>query len=77
MRRELRAEYLLAKDGSMPWSTKAFVRTVREIEHHEVVNSGRYADMFEDKSGRQWTNTALKDLEMAAETYMIKVHLFS
>jgi hypothetical protein len=59
----------------VPWSTKAFVRTVQEIEHHEVVNSGQFADEFEDKSNRIWTKTAIKDLESATESYMVKVGL--
>jgi hypothetical protein len=75
MRRELRDQYKKQTVGAMPWSTKAFVRTVREIEHHDVVNSGIFADEFTDKHPRQWTRSAFKVLEDATETYMIEVTL--
>jgi hypothetical protein len=63
--------------GGMPWSTQAFNRTVREIEHHEVVNSGMLAPAFEDKSTRSWTRSALMELELAAESYMNLVGLYT
>jgi hypothetical protein len=75
MRRELRDQYQKQTVGAMPWSTKAFVRTVREIEHHDVVNSGIFADEFADKRPRLWTRSAFKVLEEVSETYMIEVSL--
>jgi hypothetical protein len=54
-------------------STKAFVRTVCEIEHHDVVSSGIFEDEFRDKGPREWTKQALKTLEEVTESYMVEV----
>jgi hypothetical protein len=35
---------------------KGFVRTVREIEHHDVVSCGIFVDEFPDKIPHQWMN---------------------
>ena len=59
--------------ANLEWSTKAFIRTVREIEHHDVVSSGIFADEFRDKGPREWTKQALKTLEEATESYMVEV----
>jgi hypothetical protein len=75
MRKELRAQFQASRKGNPPWSTKAFVRTVREIEHHDVVNSGVFASEFADKRPRDWTKGALEALEEATEEYMIEVTL--
>jgi len=73
VRRELRNEFIAALNGKPPWSTKAFVCTVCEIEHHDVVSSGIFADEFPDKSPREWTKLALITLEEATEAYMVEV----
>lgn len=73
MRAELREQFNQSRKGCPPWSTKAFVRTVREIEHHDVVNSGVFANEFADKRPREWTRSSLKALEEATEEYMIEV----
>jgi len=52
---------------------KAFVRAVREIEHHDDVSSGICADIFGDKLPREWTKKALNTLEEATEAYMVEV----
>jgi len=57
--RELRNEFIAAHNGKPPRSTKAFVSTVREMEHHDVVSSGIFADEFPDKRPREWTKQAL------------------
>jgi hypothetical protein len=44
--RELRKEFITPHNGKPPWSIKAFVRTLSEIEHHDVVSSGIFADEF-------------------------------
>jgi len=44
---------------------KAFICTVREIEYHDVVRSGIFADKFGDKGSREWTKEALETLEDA------------
>ena len=71
--RELRDQFIAARNGKHPWSTKAFVRTVREIEHHDVVSSGIFADEFPEKHPREWTKQALFTLEEATEAYMVEV----
>jgi hypothetical protein len=55
VRRELRNEVIPACNVRPPWSTKAFVSTVCEIAHHDVVSSGIFADEFPDKHPREWT----------------------
>jgi len=40
MRRELRDQFIAARNGNPPWSKKAIVHTVHEIEHHDVISSG-------------------------------------
>jgi hypothetical protein len=47
--RELSNDFIAARNGKPPWSTTAFVHTVRKIEHHHVVKSGIFADEFPDK----------------------------
>jgi len=73
VRRELRNEFIAACNGKPPWSTKAFVRTVREIEHHDVVSSGIFPDELPDKRPREWTKQALITLEDATDAYMVEV----
>jgi hypothetical protein len=73
VRRKLRDQFIAAHNGKPPWSTKAFVCTVREIEHHDVVSSGIFADEFPDKHPHQWTKHALITLEEATEAYMVEV----
>jgi hypothetical protein len=65
VRRELHDQFIAARSGKPPWSTKAFVRTVRNIEHHDVVTSGIFGNEFRDKGPREWTNHALKSFEEA------------
>jgi len=57
--RELRNEFIATRNGKPPLSTKAFVRTVREIEHHDVVSAGIFTDEFPDKHPCEWTKQAL------------------
>jgi len=63
----------VARNGKPPWSRNAFVRIVREIEHHDVVSSGIVADEFRDKGPLEWAKQALKTLEEAMESYMVEV----
>jgi len=37
---------------------EGILRTVCEIEHHDVVSSGIFADEFPDKRPREWTKQA-------------------
>jgi len=73
VRRELHDQFIASHNGKSPWSTKSFVWTVREIEHHEVISSGIFADEFRDKRPREWMKKALKTLEEATESYMVEV----
>jgi hypothetical protein len=50
-----------------------FLRTVRKIEHHDIVGAGIFADEFCDKRSRMWTKQALITLEEATEAYMVEV----
>ena len=69
----LRNEIIAARNRNPPWPTKAFVRTVREIKHHDVVSSGILADAFPDKRLRDWMKLGLITLEEATEVYMVEV----
>jgi hypothetical protein len=73
VRRELRKEFIGASSGKPPWSTKAFVCTVGNIEHHDVVSSRIFADEFPDKHPREWVKQTLITLEEATEAYMVEV----
>jgi len=71
--RELREQFIASRNGKSPWSTKEFVRTVRKIEHHDVVTSGIFVDEFRDKRPREWTKQTLKTLEQPTELYIVEV----
>jgi len=73
VRRELRDKFIASRNRNYQWSTKAFVRTVREIEHHDVVSSGMFADKVRDTRPREWTKEASNTLEEASESYMVQV----
>ena len=64
---------MAAQTGKPPWSTKAFVRRVREIEHHDVVSSGILADKVCDKQPKESTTWALNTLEEAQKVYIVEV----
>ena len=72
-RRELSYEFIATRNGKPPLTTKAFFRTVREIEHHDAVSSRIFADEFPDKHPREWTKQALITLDEATEAYMVEV----
>jgi len=73
VRRGLRNEFIAASNGKPLWSTMAFVCTGREIEHHDVVSSGIFADEFPDKRPCEWTKQALITWEEATVAYMVEV----
>jgi hypothetical protein len=64
---------MAARNRKLPWSTEVFVRTVHEIEHHDVVSSGIFEDEFPDKRPCEWMKQALNTLEEAMEAYMVEV----
>ena len=65
VRRDLRKKFIAARKGKPPWSTKAFVSTVREMEQHDVVSCGIFGDEFPDKRPSEWTKQALITFEEA------------
>jgi hypothetical protein len=60
--RERRDQFIAARNGKPPWSMKAFVLTVHEIEHDDVVSSGIFADEFRDTTPWEWTKQGLKTI---------------
>jgi hypothetical protein len=58
---------IAARNGKSPWSTTAFVCTVRKIKQHDVVISGIFADEFPEKHPCEWTKQAVITLEEATE----------
>jgi len=73
IRGKLRDQSLAAPVWNPPWSTKTFVHTVCDIEHHDVVSSGICADEFSDKNPREWAKQAFTTFEEALEEYMVEV----
>jgi len=73
VRRELRDQLIAASNRKHPWSTKAFVRTVRKVEHDDVARSGIFADEFPETSPGSRSKQALKTLEEATESYMVEL----
>ena len=73
MRRELSNKFIAAPNGKSLWSINAFVRTVRDIEHHDVVRCAILADELPDKRPRQWIKQAVITLQEATEVYMVEV----
>jgi hypothetical protein len=73
VRRELGDQFKVSCTGKSPWSTKAFVLTVRQIEHHDVVSSGIVIDQSRDTRPREWIKQALQSVEEAMESYMFQV----
>jgi len=69
----LRDQVIAAPNGKPPWSTKAFIRTVHELEHHDVARSGIFTGEFRDKGPWEWTKQALKTVKEATESYMVEV----
>jgi hypothetical protein len=52
VRRELCDQLITPRNGKHPGSTRVSVRTVREIEHHDVVSSGILPDECPEKYPR-------------------------
>ena len=73
VRRVLCDQFIATRNGKLPWSTKEFVRTVCEIEHHDVGSSRIFADEFHDKHPQEWTEQALITIEEATEAYRVDV----
>jgi len=76
-RRERRDQCIVARNGKLPWSTKAIVCTVREFEHHDVVRCMIFPDESLEKYPRAWTKQASITLEEATGAYMVEVQAMS
>jgi hypothetical protein len=53
--------------------TQAFVCTVQEIEPHNVVSSGTFADEFRNYGPQWWTKQALPTLQDGTEVYIVDI----
>jgi len=73
VRRELRNKFIAARNGKPPLSKQVFVRTISEIQHHDVVISGILADEFADKHPCEWTKQVSITLEEAMDAFMVEV----
>jgi len=71
--RGLRDKFITARNRKPATLTKAFVHTVGEITHHNVVSSRIFADEFCYKHPQQWTRLALIMLEECTEADIVEV----
>jgi len=69
----LRDRFVAAHNRQPPWSTKAYVRTVYAIEHHNDVSSGIFTNVLHDKHPCEWTKQAVITSEEALDAYMVEV----
>jgi hypothetical protein len=51
---------------------KAFVRTVREIDYHDVISSGLFVEEFPDQHPHVWVKQSLITLPEATEAYLVE-----
>jgi len=73
MLRELRDEFIAARNGTPSLWTKAFVCIVHEMDNHDVVSSVIFLDGFSDRHPREWTKQASITLEEATDACMVEV----
>jgi hypothetical protein len=71
--RELRNQFVSARNGNLQWLTKAFVRSVTKIELHDVVSSRIFLDKFWGNCQWEQTKQAVITLEETTEEYMVEV----
>jgi len=64
--------FVAGRNGKPPLSMKAFVRTVREIEHCDVIRAGIFADKSSYKNPREWTKQPLTTSDDATEAYIVE-----
>jgi len=70
---ELPDHVLAACNGKSPWSTKAFVQTVRELKHQDDIITRIFIVKFPNKNPAEWTTQAVITLEEAKDAYMVEV----
>jgi hypothetical protein len=73
LHRELRGQFIAARNGKPPWSTKGIIRTVRQFEHHDFVSCAIFVYKCRNKGPREWTKEALKTPKEATASYMVEV----
>jgi len=64
---------VIARNAKPPWSAKAIVPNVHNIERHDVVSSGISADEFRDKCPQEWTKQTFEIFGKSTESYTIEV----
>jgi hypothetical protein len=64
----LHDQYIASHNGKHPWSTKALVRTVREIDNHALLSCGTFVDEYCHKCSQECSNQAIKNLDEAPES---------
>jgi len=72
VRREEHDQFITARNGKPPMSTKAFVRADGDIKHHVVVSSGIFGDEFQETHPGEWTEQAWRILEDATVSYLVE-----
>jgi len=73
VRQELCDQFMAARNGNPSWLKQAFVCTVCENEHHEVVSCGIFADEYPDKQPPDCMKQAWITSHEATEGYMVEV----
>jgi hypothetical protein len=71
--REVSNEFIAAHDCNAPLASKADFRTVRKIEHHDLVRAGNFTDVFPEKHRHKCMKQACITLDESMEAYMIDV----
>jgi len=70
---QLRDQCIAGHDGKPPWSTKAAICTVRQIQRHDVISAGIFTDEFPDMHPREGMKQAVFTWEGAMEVYVVEV----
>jgi len=73
VRTELHDQFIAARNGQPPWSTNSFIRSVRNTEHHYVISSGIFANVFRNTGPWVLMKQASKTIDEAIESYMVEV----
>jgi len=73
VRWELLDQCIAARNGKTPSSDKPFIHIVHEIQHHDVVSSGIFADRFSDQHPWEWMKQALITLVKVTEADKVEV----
>jgi hypothetical protein len=66
-------QFISTRKGKSPWSLKALVRRVSEIEHYDIFSSRIFAVEFLEFCPWQWTAQALLTSADSTVQYMVDV----